>query len=100
MELFDKEREIRRLQLKEEIAIANSEEDAIKRIIDEDKQSIKEENKSVKQDLEPGTGAERFIKNERDFPMDPKVLPFVPSNIPESPEILRQEPFSFILAVR
>ena len=93
MELFDKEREIRRMQLENEIAIANAEEDAIKRIIDEDKQSIKEENKSVKQDLEPGTGAEKFIKNERDFPMDPNVPPFVPSNLPESPEILRPEPF-------
>ena len=48
MELFDKEREIRRMQLENEIAIANAEEDAIKRIIDEDKQSIKEENKSMK----------------------------------------------------
>ena len=93
MELFDKEREIRRVQLENEIAIANAEEDAIKRIIDEDKQSIKEENKSVKQDLEPGTGAEKFIKNERDFPMDPNVPPFVPSNLSESPEILRPEPF-------
>ena len=93
MELFDKEREIRRLQLEKEIVIANAEEDAIKRIIDEDKLSIKEENKSVKQDLEPGTGAEKFIKNERDFPMEPNVPPFVPSNLPESPEILRPEPF-------
>ena len=93
MELFDKEREIRRLQLEKEIAIANAEEDAIKKIIDEDKLSIKEENKSVRQDIEPGTGAEKFIKNERDFPMDPNVPPFVPSNLPESPEILRPEPF-------
>ena len=45
MELFDKEREIRRLQFEKEIAIANAEEDAIKRIIDEDKLSIKEEKK-------------------------------------------------------
>ena len=37
MELFHKEREIRRLHLEKEIAIANAEEDAIKRIIDEDK---------------------------------------------------------------
>ena len=93
MELFDKEREIRRLQLEKEIAIANAEEDAIKRIIDEDKLSIKEENKSVKQDIDPGTGAEKFIKIERDFPMDPNVSRFVPSNLPESPEILRPEPF-------
>ena len=63
MELFDKEREIRRLQLEKEMAIANAGEDAIKRIIDEDKLSIKEENKSVKQDIDPGTGAEKFIKN-------------------------------------
>ena len=93
MELFDKEREIRRMQLENEIAIANAEEDAIKRIIDEDKQSIKEENKSMKRDLETGTGAERFIKNERDFPMDAMVLSFIPSNLPESPDILRPEPF-------
>ena len=93
MELFDKEREIRRLQLEKEIAIANAEEDAIKRIIDEDKLSIKEENKSVKQDIDPGTRAEKFIKNERDFPMDPNVPSFVPSNLPEYPEILRPEPF-------
>ena len=93
MELFDKEREMRRLQLEKEIAIANAEEDAIKRIIDEDKLSIKEENKSVKQDIDPGTDAENFIKNERDFPMDPNVPPFVASNLPESPEILRPEPF-------
>ena len=93
MELFDKEREIRRLQLEKEIAIANAEEDAIKRIIDEDKLSIKEENKSVKQDIDPGTRAEKFIKNERDFPMDPNVPSFVPSNLPEYPEILRPESF-------
>ena len=93
MELFDKEREIRRMQLENEIAIANAEEDAIKRIIDEDKQSIKEENKSMKRDLETGTGAERFIKNERDFPMDAMVLSFIPSNLPESPDILRPELF-------
>ena len=47
----------------------------------------------MKQDLESGTGAEKFIKNESDFPMDPNVPPFVPSNLPESPEILRPEPF-------
>ena len=47
----------------------------------------------MRQDLKPGTGAERLIKNERDFPMDPNVPPFVPSNLPESPEILRSEPF-------
>ena len=47
----------------------------------------------MRQDLKPGTGAERLIKNERDFPMDPNVPPFVPSNLPESPEILRPEPF-------
>ena len=41
MELFDKEREIRRLQLEKEMAIANAGEDAIKRIIDEDKLSIR-----------------------------------------------------------
>ena len=93
MELFDKEREIRRLQLEKEIAIANAEEDAIKRIINEDKLSITEENKSVKQDLEPCTSGEKFIKNEREFPMDPNVPPFVSSNLPESPEILRPEPF-------
>ena len=93
MELFDKEREIRHMQLENEIAIVNAEEDAIKRIIDEDKQSIKEENKSMKRDLETGTGAERFIKNERDFPMDAMVLSFIPSNLPESPDILRPEPF-------
>ena len=92
MELFDKEREIRRLQLEKEIAIANAEEDAIKRI-DEDKLFIKEENKSVKQDLEPCASGEKFVKNEREFPMDPNVPPFVPSNLPESLEILRLEPF-------
>ena len=93
MELFDKQREIRHLQLEKEIAIANAEEDASKRIIDEHKLSIKEENKSVKQDIDPGKGAEKFIKNDRDFPMDPNVPPFVPSNLPESPEILRPKPF-------
>ena len=94
MKLFDKERERRRLQLEKEIAIANSEEDAIKRIIDEDKLSIKEENKSLKQDLEPGTSAENFIKNGRDFPMDPNVSPFVSSNLSESPQILLPPFFS------
>ena len=49
----------------------------------------------MKQDLKPGTGAERLIKNERDFPMDPNVPPFVPSYLylAESPEILRSKPF-------
>ena len=90
---FSIKKEKRRLQLEKEIAIANAEEDAIKRIIDEDKLSIKEENRSVKQDLEPCTSGEQFIKNEREFPMDPNVPPFVPSNLPESLEILRLEPF-------
>ena len=73
MEFLDKERELRRLHLEKEIAIASAEKVAIKRILDEERlagykeeSSVKDVNPAVKQELKPDVSDEN-IKQERSF---------------------------------
>ena len=73
MEFLDKERELRRLHLEKEIAIASAEKVAIKRILDEERlagykeeSSVKDVNLAVKQELKPDVSDEN-IKQERGF---------------------------------
>ena len=54
MEFFEKEKELRRLQLEKELAIASAEEKAIKRILQEDRLAAdKEVSNELKQELKP-----------------------------------------------
>ena len=86
MEFLDKERELRRLQLEKEIAIASAEKVAIKRILDEERlagdkeeSSVKNVNPAVKQELKPDVSDEN-IKQERSFQANPYAPPFVPGS--------------------
>ena len=86
MEFLDKERELRRLHLEKEIAIASAEKVAIKRILDEERlagykeeSSVKDVNPAVKQELKPDVSDEN-IKQERSFKANPYAPPFVPGS--------------------
>ena len=86
MEFLDKERELRRLHLEKEIAIASAEKLAIKRILDEERlagykeeSSVKDVNPAVKQELKPDVSDEN-IKQERSFKANPYAPPFVPGS--------------------
>ena len=99
MEFLEKEKELRRLQLEKDLAIANAEESAIKRIIEEERppgdkhdKRDKEEVRSIKRELEPDLKAEN-VKQERSFSVNPYAHPFVPSRFSAFPsEPLRPEP--------
>ena len=99
MEFLEKEKELRRLELEKDLAIANAEESAIKRIIEEDRppgdkhdKRDKEEVRSIKRELEPDLKAEN-VKQERSFSVNPYARPFVPSRFSAFPsEPLRPEP--------
>lgn len=86
MEFLEKEREIRRLQLEKELAIANAEECAIKRILEEEKTSAgdRQEVKNVKKELETNLNQEDTIR-ERSFSVNPHAAPFVPKSRPSPP---------------
>ena len=86
MEFLEKERELRRLQLEKELAIANAEECAIKRILEEEKMSAgdREEVKSVKKELKTDLSQENIIR-ERSFSVNPHAAPFVPRSHPAPP---------------
>lgn len=83
MKFLEKERELRRLQLEKELAIANAEECAVKRILEEEKISAgdREEIRSVMKELKSDLGHEN-IKRERSFSVNPYAAPFVPRSHP------------------
>ena len=94
MEFLEKESELRRLQLKKELAIMNAEECAIKRILEEEKISASDREvvRSVKKELKPELSHEN-IKRERSFSVNPHAAPFVPRSHPTSHfEPLSSEP--------
>lgn len=85
------ERELRRLQLKKELAIANAKETAIKRILEDEKLLVdKEEIKIVKQESKAELSAVD-IKQERSFSIDPNGPLFIPGNLTAS-KPLKPEP--------
>ena len=86
MEFLDKERELRRLHLEKEIAIASAEKVARKRILDEERlagykeeSSVKDVNPAVKQELKPDVSDEN-IKQERSFKANPYAPLFIPGS--------------------
>ena len=85
MEFLDQERELRRLHLEKEIAIASAEKVAIKRILDEERlagykeSSVKDVNPAVKQELKPDVSDEN-IKQEGSFKANLYAPPFVPGS--------------------
>ena len=91
MEFFEKEKELRRLQLEKELAIASAEEKAIKRILQEDRLAADKEvsnvegvNPEVKQELKPDL-SDQNIKKERSFSANPYAPEFVPTNYSTPP---------------
>jgi len=83
MEFLEKEKELRQLQLEKELAIANAEECAIKRILEEEKISAgdRKEIGSVKKELKSDLSHEN-IKRERSFSANQYAAPFVPRSHP------------------
>ena len=86
MEFFEKEKELRRLQLEKELAIASAEEKAIKRILQEDKlaadnevSNVERVNAEVKQELKPDL-RDQNIRRERSFSANPYAPEFVPAS--------------------
>ena len=86
MEFLDTERELRRLHLEKEIAIASAEKVAIKQILDEERlagdkeeSSVKDDNPVVEQELKPDISDEN-IKQERSFKANPYAPPLVPGS--------------------
>ena len=86
MEFLDTERELRRLHLEKEIAIASAEKVAIKQILDEERlagdkeeSSVKDVNPVVEQELKPDISDEN-IKQERSFKANPYAPPLVPGS--------------------
>ena len=92
MEFFEKEKELRRLQLEKELAIASAEEKAIKRILQEDRLAAdKEVSNELKQKLKPEF-CDQNIKRERSFSVNPYAPAFVPStHLTPSLKPLREE---------
>ena len=91
MEFFEKEKELRRLQLEKELAIASAEEKAIKRILQEDRLAADKElsnvegvNSEVKQELKPDL-RDQNIKRERSFSANPYAPAFVPNSYSTPP---------------
>ena len=86
MEFFERDNEIRRLQLMRDIAIASAEENAIKEILDEEIAAKQPEN-TAKQPENTAKGPEITAKPqepesqlpEMKFKLDPSTPPFVPS---------------------
>ena len=89
MEFLEKEKELRRLQLEKELAIANAEETAIKRILEDDRLSVSGDKevlriKSDKQESKPDVSHEN-TKEERSLSVNPYAPAFVPRNYPPPP---------------
>ena len=87
MEFLEKEKELRRLQIEKELAIASAEENAIKRILEEEKLSGDKDVTSsagVKQELKPDVGVQN-IKEERSASVNPLAPPFIPRSHPTRP---------------
>ena len=91
MEFFEKEKELRRLQLEKELAIASAEEKAIKRILQEDRLAADKElsnvegvNSEVKQELKPDL-RDQNIKRERSFSANLYAPAFVPNSYSTPP---------------
>ena len=79
MEFFEKEKELRRLQLEKELAIASAEEKAIKRILQEDRLAAdKEVSNELKQELK-AEFCDQNIKRERSFSVNQYAPAFIPS---------------------
>ena len=91
MEFFEKEKELRRLQLEKELAIASAEEKAIKLILQEDKlaadnevSTVERVNPEVKQELKPDL-RDQNIRRERSFSANPYAPEFVPASYSSPP---------------
>ena len=91
MEFFEKEKELRRLQLEKELAIASAEEKAITRILQKDRLAADKElsnvegvSSEVKQELKPDLCDEN-IKRERSFSANPYAPAFVPNSYSTPP---------------
>jgi len=83
MEFLEKEKELRRLQIEKELAIASAEESAIKRILEEERLSGERDATNgvgVKQELKPDVGIQN-IKEERSY-VNPLAPPFIPRSHP------------------
>ena len=91
MEFFEKEKELRRLQLEKELSIANAKEKAIKQTLQEDKLAALNEvsnagrvNAEVKQELKPDV-RDQNIRRERSFSVNPYAPEFVPPSYSSPP---------------
>ena len=89
MEFFEKE--LRRLQLEKELAIANAKEKAMKQTLQEDKLAAVNEvsnaervNAEVKQELKPDL-RDQNIRRERSFSANPHAPEFVPPSYSSPP---------------
>ena len=91
MEFFEKEKELRRLEIEKELAIANAKEKAIKQTLQEDKLAAVNEvsnaehvNAEVKQELKPDL-RDQSIRRERSFSVNPNAPEFVPPSYSSPP---------------
>lgn len=91
MELFEKEKKLRRLQLEKELATANAKEKAIKQTLQEDKlaglnevSNAERVNAEVKQELKPDV-RDQNIRRERSFSVNPYAPEFVPLSYSSPP---------------
>lgn len=91
MEFFEKEKELRRLQLEKELAIANAKENDLKQTLQEDKLAAVNEvsnaervNAEVKQELKPDL-RDQNIRRERSFSANPYTPEFVPPSYSSPP---------------
>ena len=92
IEFLEKEKELRRLQLERDLAIANAEESAIKKILEDEKLPSDKEETSVKKEMKSELNSEN-IKQERSFSVNPYASPFVSSSSPVCPpKPLKVEP--------
>lgn len=89
MEFFEKE--LRRLQLEKELAIANAKEKAMKQTLQEDKLAAVNEvsnaervNAEIKQELKPDL-RDQNIRRERSFSANPHAPEFVPPSYSSPP---------------
>ena len=79
IEFLEREKELRRLQLERDLAIANAEESAIKRILEDEKLPSDKEETSVKKELKSELNLEN-MKQERSFSVNPSAGDRKPSS--------------------
>ena len=88
MKFLEQDLEIRRIQLMKDISLATAEEDAMKRILEEDNESIRD-RKSITEDKEKENHGDDVKPSKLD-PCKPSVIPKGSSN--SSPSVTQESP--------